>query len=214
MVTGNPVRPEILAVDRGRDHTAARDRLGLPPGRTVVAVFSGSLGSARINEAVRGLVEQWGDRTDLAVHHVVGARDWDVATADPPAVPDGGLWYRAVRYEDRMPDLLAAADVVVSRAGGSTVAELAQVGLGAILVPLPIAPRDHQTANAEVLVRAGAAVRVPDADLDADRLASELAALLDEPGRLAAMAAAAHTLAHPDAAERVAALVEEHARRG
>ena len=214
VVTGNPVRPEILAVDRERDHAAAQRRLGLPPGRTVVAVFSGSLGSGRINRAVRGLVGPWGDRAELAIHHVVGARDWDAAAADLPVMPEGGLWYRAVRYEDRMPDLLAAADIVVSRAGGSTVAELSQVGVGAVLVPLPIAPRDHQTANAEVLVRAGAAVLVPDGELDAGRLATELDALLGQPGRLSAMAAAAHTLARPDAAKRVAALVEEHARRG
>jgi len=213
VVTGNPVRPEILAVDRARDRPAASGRLGLPADRTVIAVFSGSLGSHRINEAVRGLVEQWAARRDLAIHHVIGAREWDAAEADPPVVADDGLWYRAVRYEDRMPDLLAAADLVVSRAGGSTIAELAQIGLGAILVPLPIATRDHQTANAEVYVRAGAAVRVPDDELDADRLGAELDGLLGEPGRLDAMAAAARTLAHPDAAHRVAALVEEHARR-
>ncbi len=81
-------------------------------------------------------------------------------------------------------------------------------------MPLPIATRDHQTANAEALVAEGAAVRVPDAELDADRLEAVLSPLLDEPGRLDAMAAAAHHLAHPDAAQLVAALVEEHARRG
>jgi UDP-N-acetylglucosamine--N-acetylmuramyl-(pentapeptide) pyrophosphoryl-undecaprenol N-acetylglucosamine transferase len=218
VITGNPVRPEILAVDRARDRGPARDRLGLPRGRIVVAVFSGSLGSRRINQAVQGLAERWSTRRDIAIHHVIGARDWDAA-ADPTSIdPDGDgdgdhVWYRAVRYEDRMPDLLAAADVVVSRAGGSTIAELAQVGIGAVLVPLPIATRDHQTFNAEVLVRAGAAVRVPDDEFDVTRLEAELNRLLAEPGRLAAMATAAHTLAHPDAAQRVAALVEEHARR-
>ena len=221
VVTGNPVRPEILAVDRARDRGMARQRLGLPADRLVVAVFSGSLGSRRINQAVQGLVERWGLRADIAIYHVIGARDWDAAeleaeghvqTRGPSG--SGRVWYRAVRYEDRMPDLLAAADVIVSRAGGSTFAELAQVGLASILVPLPIATRDHQTANAEVLVRAGAAVRVPDAEFDTDRLEAELDRLLADPGRLDAMAAAAHTLAHPDAAARVAALVEEHARRG
>ncbi len=102
----------------------------------------------------------------------------------------------------------------VGRAGGSTVAELTTVGLGSVLVPLPIATRDHQTANAEALVAVGAAVRMPDAELDADRLDAVLSPLLAEPGRLDAMAAAAHRLAHPDAAARVAALAEEHARRG
>jgi UDP-N-acetylglucosamine--N-acetylmuramyl-(pentapeptide) pyrophosphoryl-undecaprenol N-acetylglucosamine transferase len=220
VVTGNPVRPEMLAVDRHRDRQAARDRLGVPADRTIVAVFSGSLGSRRINRAVQGLAGRWSGRGDIAIHHVIGARDWDAAdagaldsTPDPILDPIlDTLWYRAVRYEDRMPDLLTAADVVVSRSGGSTVAELAQVGLGAILVPLPIATRDHQTANAEVLVRAGAAVRIPDDEFDTDRLEIELSRLLDEPGRLDAMAIAAQTLSHPDAAARVAALVEAHAR--
>jgi undecaprenyldiphospho-muramoylpentapeptide beta-N-acetylglucosaminyltransferase len=214
VVTGNPVRPEILAVHRPADTPAARQRLDLPLDRIVVAVFSGSLGSRRINQAVRGLAQRWGSRSDLAIHHVVGAREWDADDAESVELPAGGLVYRQVRYEDRMPDLLAAADVAVCRAGGSTVAELAQVGLGAILVPLPIATRDHQTANAEVLVRAGAAVRVPDADFDTNRLENELKTLLAEEGTLAAMANAAHVLAHPDAAARVAALAEEHARHG
>ena len=220
VVTGNPVRPEILAVDRPSGTAAARQRLDIPLDRIVIAVFSGSLGSRRINEAVQGLARRWSNRNDLAIHHVVGAREWDAndAPVDPEPAPGdgaaGGLWYRRVRYEERMPDLLAAADVAVCRAGGSTVAELAQVGLGAILVPLPIAPRDHQRANAEVLVRAGAAVRIPDDELDAERLGGELDTLLAEEGTLTAMAVAARSLAHPDAAARVAALAEEHARRG
>jgi undecaprenyldiphospho-muramoylpentapeptide beta-N-acetylglucosaminyltransferase len=215
VVTGNPVRAEIIAVDRARDRDAARDALGLPRDRTVVAVFSGSLGSTRVNQAVTGLAERWRDRGDLAIHHAVGDRDWDPA-AEADRAPDapGGLVYRRVRYEDHVEHLYAAADVFVGRAGGSTVAELTTVGLGGILVPLPIATRDHQTANAEALVTVGAAVRIPDAELDIDRLERELSRLLDEPGRLAAMAAAAHRLAHPDAAARVAALAEEHARRG
>jgi undecaprenyldiphospho-muramoylpentapeptide beta-N-acetylglucosaminyltransferase len=217
VVTGNPVRPEILAVDRARDRMGAREALALPADRRVIAVFSGSLGSSRVNRAVEGLAERWRDRDDLAIRHAVGARDWDAAPsvdaagAAPDAQP---LVYQRVRYEDHVELLYAAADVFVGRAGGSTVAELATVGLGSVLVPLPIATRDHQTANAEALVAVGAAVRVPDDELDTDRLERELSSLLAEPGRLDAMADAAHRLAHPDAAARVAALAEEHARRG
>jgi UDP-N-acetylglucosamine--N-acetylmuramyl-(pentapeptide) pyrophosphoryl-undecaprenol N-acetylglucosamine transferase len=217
VLTGNPVRPEVLAVERDRDRHAGREQLDLPQDRVVLAVFSGSLGSRRINEAVQELARRWADRDDLAVHHVVGAREWDalggVGDDGSTVLGDGsGLLYRRVRYEDRMPVLLGSADLAICRAGGSTVAELAVVGLGAILVPLPIATRDHQTANAAPLVRAGAAVLVPDAELDTDRLEAELSPLLAEPGRLDAMARAARTLATPDAAERVADLVEQHAR--
>jgi UDP-N-acetylglucosamine--N-acetylmuramyl-(pentapeptide) pyrophosphoryl-undecaprenol N-acetylglucosamine transferase len=93
-------------------------------------------------------------------------------------------------------------------------AELAAVGIPSVLVPLPGAPGDHQTRNAEVFVAAGAAVMVPDAELDTDRLAAELDRLLAEPARLAAMGDAARTLGRADAAARVADLVEEVARGG
>jgi UDP-N-acetylglucosamine--N-acetylmuramyl-(pentapeptide) pyrophosphoryl-undecaprenol N-acetylglucosamine transferase len=224
VVTGNPVRPEILAVDRARDREESRRQLQLPPDRTVIGVASGSLGSTRVNQAVAGLAQQWADRDDLAIYHAVGARDWDAASdasdSSDPARSEGsdgdeaGLVYRRVRYEDHVERLYAAADIYVGRAGGSTVAELTVVGLGSVLVPLPIAPRDAQTANAEALVAVGAAVRVPDAELDAERLAAELTPLLSSPATLVDMATAAHSLAHPDAARRVADLAQRHARHG
>jgi UDP-N-acetylglucosamine:LPS N-acetylglucosamine transferase len=132
--------------------------------------------------------------------------------ADLPVPAPGGLSYTAVEFEDRMPDLLAAADVAVCRAGGSTVAELAVVGVPAVFVPLPIAPGDHQAKNAAALVAAGAAVLVRDGELTADRLADELDALLSDPDHLATMGKAAQSVARPDAADLVAAQVEQHAR--
>jgi UDP-N-acetylglucosamine--N-acetylmuramyl-(pentapeptide) pyrophosphoryl-undecaprenol N-acetylglucosamine transferase len=101
----------------------------------------------------------------------------------------------------------------VCRAGGTTVAELAVVGLPAVLVPLPGAPGDHQTANAAALVRAGAAVLVPDHELTAERLAAELTPLVADSDRLARMGEAARSCAVPDAANRVAMLLDRHARR-
>ena len=211
-VTGNPVRPEILAVDRRAGRDGARTELGLPPDRLAVGVFGGSLGARRINMAVVDALGVWADRRDLAVRHVVGERDWDLVTDALPALPDGGIVYQQVRYEERMDLLMAAVDLLVGRAGGTTVAELAAVGLPAVLVPLPIAPGDHQTANGRALERAGAAVVVPDAELDGPRLVAEVDRLLGDPRRLDAMAAAAARCARRDAADRVAALVERHAR--
>jgi UDP-N-acetylglucosamine:LPS N-acetylglucosamine transferase len=213
VVTGNPVRPEILAVDRSGDRTAARSALGIPADRTVVVAFGGSLGARRINRAVAGLVERWADRSDLAVRHVVGERDWDDDTARGEE-RDGanGILYRPVRYEDDMPTTLAAADLVVARAGATTVAELAVLGLPSVLVPLPIATADHQTANARHLVDLDAARLVPDAELDVDRLEAEVAPLVADPAALARMGEGARRLGRADAADRVAALVEEHAR--
>jgi undecaprenyldiphospho-muramoylpentapeptide beta-N-acetylglucosaminyltransferase len=213
VVTGNPVRPEVLAVDRTRDRASARQARRLPADRTVLVAFGGSLGARRINRALTALVGRWETRQDLAVHHVVGERDWDDPTArGEERTGEGGILYRPVRYEDDMPTVLAAADLVLARAGATTVAELAVIGLPSVLVPLPIATADHQTANARALVDRGAARLVPDAALDPDRLAAELGPLLADPAALAAMGAAAHEVGRPDAAERVADLVEEHAR--
>ena len=217
VVTGNPVRQEILDVDRSpTGRAAARAELGLPEGRRVLAVFGGSLGALRLNTAVLGALEAWADRQDLAVRHVVGERDWSLVTGQVadrvPAV--GGLFYQPVRYDDQRELSLAAADLAVSRAGGNTVAELAAVGLPSVLVPLPGAPGDHQTANARNLSDAGAAVLVTDTEMSAPRLIAEVDGLLGDPVRLEAMEVAASRSARRDAAEAVAALVEAHARRG
>lgn len=211
--TGNPVRAEILAVDRGpAGRAAARARLGIPGRRRVVAVFGGSLGALRLNDAVLGALGAWAGRHDLALRHVVGERDWPSVIERSPQLPAGGLFYQPVSYDERRELSLAAADLVVSRAGGNTVAELAAVGLGSVLVPLPGAPGDHQTANARYLAELGAAVVVPDADLTSARLVSEVEGLLDAPMRLASMADAARANSRRDAAEAVAELVEIHAR--
>jgi undecaprenyldiphospho-muramoylpentapeptide beta-N-acetylglucosaminyltransferase len=214
-LTGNPVRQEVLAVDRSPGgRMAARETLGLPAEATVVVAFGGSLGARSINRSVLGLAQAWQDRKELAIYHVVGSRDWEMMTEARPVLPDDGLWYRQVRYEDRMELVYAAADVAVCRAGASTVAELAVVALPAVLIPLPGAPNDHQTANARALVDAGAARLVPDREATTERLAEELGALMDGSTR-AAMAAAALSVAHPAAATDVARLVERvGGRRG
>lgn len=213
VVTGNPVRDEILAVDRSPAGRAmARRTLGLPVDRQLVAVFGGSLGALRLNNAVLGALGTWAERNDLALRHVVGERDWALVTGRVPALPAGGLVYQPVRYDDSRELSLVAADLVVSRSGGNTVAELAAVGLPSVLIPLPGAPGDHQSANARYLSGAGAAVLVPDDMFSAARLLSEVDGLLADPKRLARMADVAAGTSRRDAAEAVAALVEAHAR--
>jgi undecaprenyldiphospho-muramoylpentapeptide beta-N-acetylglucosaminyltransferase len=213
VVTGNPVRPEVLAIDRARDAEAARTKLDVEPGRRLVLIFGGSLGALRINRAAVEAARRWAGRSDLHVRHVVGSRDWDEITGGGPPVPPGApLRYEALEYDDDMPTSLAAADVAVCRSGASTSFELLAAGLPAVVVPSPFVTADHQTANAGHLAAAGAAVVVPDAELDGDRLAGEVEALLGAPDRLAAMAAAAKAAARPRAADEIAALAEAHAR--
>lgn len=211
-VTGNPVRPEFLERAADRDPAGARRTLGLPNDGPVVAVFAGSLGARRINNAVWGALGGSLELCDghVTVHHVIGARDWE----SRPEVPDTGpaVDYRPVRYEDRMAELMDAADLVVCRAGGTTVAELAVMGTPSILVPLPIATRDHQSANAAELVSVGAAVAVPDDQMDPMRFAAEVSTLLSDRSRLEAMGEAALGAGHPRAAAAVVDLLERHGR--
>jgi len=204
VVTGNPVRAAVVAVERQPS-----------PDHPLVAVFGGSLGARRINEATAELYGLWRDRDGLVIHHVSGSAGHEAAEAAWLAARRDGdrLDYRLLRYEDDMPGLYATTTIAVCRAGATTVAELAAAGVPSVLVPLPGAPGDHQTRNAEALVAAGAAVLVTDADCTGARLAAELEPLLADPARLEAMAAAARTLARPDAADDLAALVEAAATR-
>ena len=207
VVTGTPVREEVLGATRTAGcRAASRRRLGIPEGRRVVAVTGGSLGARRVNEAVLDLASRWAGRSDVAIHHAVGRRDW-------PARQGRALSYRAVEYEEDVPALLSAADVWVGRAGGTTLAELTDVGVPSVLVPLPMAPHDHQAVGARRLEAAGGCVVVPDAECTGERLAAELTRLLDDEVALARMGAAAAGAGHRDASDRIAALVEDAAGR-
>jgi undecaprenyldiphospho-muramoylpentapeptide beta-N-acetylglucosaminyltransferase len=201
-LTGNPVRPEF------------RDLARRPQQPPLVAAFGGALGAATINRAVLGLYERWRDRLDVAVHHVTGPRNEAECSARLDALrrPGDALAYTLVGYEEHMPEVMARASVAVCRAGAGTVAELTAAGLPAVLVPLPGAPSDHQRRNARTLADGGAAVVVPDDECDAQRLDDVLSDLLRDPDRLEAMSRRARALARPDAAARLADLVEEVAR--
>lgn len=205
--TGNPVRPEILAVagEPGLDREAARSRLGIEPTRQLVVVFGGSLGARRMNDAVVSALPELADRGDLAIRHVIGRRDFAELE---PAAHDGRLTYDAIEYEDDMATVLAAADLVICRSGATTCAELAVIGRAAVLVPLPGAPGDHQTANARALERVGGAEVIPDSIFDGPLLVATLERLLREPELVARMGEAATTIARPDAAAAVVDLVE------
>jgi len=218
VVTGAPVREEIArsACPDDAARSRAREVLGLPAGRLVVGAVGGSLGSKRINEAVIGLSQLWAHRSDVALYHVVGQRDstWASRAVTPrgAGTDHDGLCYVQVPYEQRMALFYQAADLVVARAGASTVAELAVVGVPAILVPLPGAPGDHQRANAGVLERAGAAVVISDSECTGRRLATEIDVLATQRSRLVAMGRAAAAVGRADAVSAVAALARAHAR--
>lgn len=194
-VVGRPVDPAFTATTRDE----ARAAYGIADGERVVSIFGGSLGAGTLNAAAAAAFGD-GAPPGVVVLHVTGRGKLSgVAPADG---------YRVFEYCDRMPLLLAAADLVVCRAGGS-VFEVAAAGRPAVLVPWPGATADHQRRNARPFATAGAAVVVEDAELDGPRLRAEIAVLLGDPEGLAAMGEAMSRLARPHAARDVADAVLE-----
>ncbi len=205
-LTGAPVRREILGIDRLGDRHSARTQLRLPGDRFVVAVFGGSLGAQRLNEVVSAAVERLADRKDLAVYHVVGERN--LAGAAPGRDGSHGILYRVLGYEDRMPLVYAAADLMLTRAGAATIAELATVGMPALIVPWPGAAENHQVDNARELSDHHAAVMIAEVDLTVDRLITEIAELTANPVRLVEISAAAAAIGARHRSGALADLIE------
>ena len=204
VVTGNPVRRSVVEVAQSPSAVSAP----WEPGRFAVVIFGGSLCSLRINTAVWEAMPELARRGDVVVYHVVGRRDWP----EQPSLGVDAAAYRAVPYDDDLPVALAQADLVVSRAGGSTVAELAVLGVASVLIPLPIAPNDHQRHNAAALEAVGAARVVDDADFDGQRLIREIDRAVAD--GVATAGDAARSVGRPDAADSVAQLVVARARKG
>ncbi len=187
-VVGRP----IPAAHLGAGKAEGRARFGLPPDAPVLAVFGGLAGAQALNEFA---VEAFGEHGP-AVLHVSGERDYDAVR---PRVHRGD--YVLVPSTDHFGAALAAADLAISRAGG-TVWELAAAGTPAILVPYPHATADHQTSNAQHFARGGGAIVVDQSELA--RIPALAEELLADPARLARMREAMLALAEPDAAEVVA----------
>ena len=194
--TGNPVRAEFLAAARH-----VRDSEGT--GGKNLLVFGGSRGAATLNAAVSEAAAAWNERTDLSGLIQTGGADHPKVAAAFAA--GGGGRFTVVPYIDDMATALHQADLVVSRAGAMTLAELQCVGRPAVLVPFPFATDDHQLHNAEDCARSGAAVVLKDADCDGPGLLRIVFELLDDPDRLSEMGQAAAALARPEAADAIAA---------
>lgn len=208
VVTGYPVRPEL----KQWDPQQARARFGIAPTEKVLLVFGGSKGAHSINQAVLAHLPRL-----LSLCHVVhisGELDWALVQAAAAGLPAG----QANRYHtfpylhEEMGAALAAADLVVSRAGASTLGEFPLFGLPAILVPYPYAWR-YQRVNAEHLCANGAAVMLVDADLN-EKLADVVSGVMENPSQMSAMRTAMHSLATPDPALQLAGLLRELAESG
>ena len=203
VVTGTPVRGEFDRFTR----EIARAEMGIPDDLPLVVSVWGSLGSGHMNEKMLELLPLLRGQKDFRLIHAVGSRDWAdfteklAALALDPA--DCGVEIREYIYD--MPRVMAAADLILCRAGASTLSELSYTGKPAILVPSPNVTNHHQERNARVLERAGGAKVLLEGEFDAASLREEIRDLLADPARLAAMSAAMRSLAVPEATDRICA---------
>ncbi len=194
-VVGNPVRPEIAGLAAPEDRFRGRE------GASRLLVLGGSQGARKLNETIPAALARLPAEARPLVRHQCGARHLDATRA---GYEWAGIEADVVPFIEDMADAYGWADLVVSRAGALTLAELAAAGVGAVLVPFPFAVDDHQAVNAQAFVAADAAVMVRESALEAESLAQRLSALLADRRRMTDMAVAARGLAHPDAAERLA----------
>ncbi len=199
-VTGLPVRRELL--DRDRDR--ARSELGVPPDRLLVLSFGGSQGAGSINKAMLTVLKRFaGDR--MFFLHVTGTGNYDsfMKEVNKGINLSGGGNITITSYMHDMPGALAASDLAICRAGAATLAEIAAVGLPAILIPYPHAAENHQEHNARAMEGKGAAVVIRDRDLSGDLLVSELERLTERPETLKEMAGASKGLGRPRALDDI-----------
>lgn len=204
LVVGNPVRPEVFAQAARRD--AVRAELGAGD-RTVILSFGGSLGARRVNEVVADLCA-WEQKNHKPVLHLHATGQYGVELFRDLEKQKGfarGEDLVVKEYINNMPELLAAADLVISRAGALTLAELEAAGRAAVLIPSPNVAENHQYYNALELQKAGAAVVIEEKDLTGEKLVETVSGLLAQPGKLAKMGQSARRLSVDDSLERITA---------
>ncbi len=199
VTTGTPVRPEIMSPPSREE---AAKGFGLDPQKTTVLVTGGSQGARRLNELSAEAANQL--PPDTQVLHIAGALDFERVSQ----IARGSTNLKVLGFCDQMSAAYAVADLVIARAGASSLNEIAMCGLPSILVPYPYAADDHQTRNAEVFSTAGAAELIQESDLDAEKLALLATSILRDLPTRERMAKAARALAIPDAAGRVCAAIE------
>lgn len=200
---GYPLRAAITSFDRGARRPEARAAYRLDDGVSMILVTGGSQGARSLNELSLDLAERWAGRNDVRILLKAGARHHEKVAAALEHNPGRDL-VELVRYIDRMDLAYAAADMAVTRAGAGTVAELAVVGLPAVLVPFPHDEHDEQTHNAAPLVDAGGALLVRDQEATAEIIGPLIDECINDPDKLDAMRAGMRSNAKPDAAAHLA----------
>ncbi|MEX2587277.1 MAG: undecaprenyldiphospho-muramoylpentapeptide beta-N-acetylglucosaminyltransferase [Actinomycetota bacterium] len=214
VLVGNPVRSVLHNFDKSQLAARGREEFGLTPDRPTVLVFGGSQGARSLNQVIIEAYDLWRD-SEVQVLHLCGPKNFEVVDERIASNKLAGdtLVHRVVGYTDSMEMAYACSDVALCRSGASTVAELAAVGLPAVLVPLPISLDDDQRKNAEAVVEVGGGKLVMDCDLEPKAVVEVLTNLLADPDGLRVMSESIGSLHRPHAAQDMADLVSEIAGR-
>ncbi len=205
IVTGNPVRDEVVEAKR----ESALKTFGLEQGKLTLLVAGGSRGARSINEAMLEVYKHFAGRTDIQILHVTGKNEYNniVGTLEQQGidlVQSGNIIIKSYLYN--MPQALAAADLVIFRAGAIGLAEVTARGIPSILVPYPFAAENHQEYNARVLEQQGAAIVILDKELKGSTLITHLEKFLSDPNLLKRMAQRSHAIGKPNSAKQIAEL--------
>ena len=205
-VTGVPVRPGLI--DTGKAEGVAR--FGLSPDRRTIFVFGGSRGASSINRAIVDAVRVLGNREDLQFIIQTGSRDYEYVSKLLAVLPNVCKVYP---YIEDIGYAYAASDLIISRAGAVTIAEVTARGLPAILIPYPYATGRHQDSNASALAEKEAAYVINDSDLSGERLAETIDRIVSDPERMAAMSERSRALGAPEASNQIAMRLVELTRK-
>lgn len=210
VVTGNPVRASIFDATREEGRTM----LGIPDDALMLLVFGGSLGARHINAALCELKDRLLAIDNLYIVHITGPKELETVQHDLALTDEQAKRWQVMGYQNRMGETMAATDMVVSRAGATSLAEISARQIPALLVPFPYATADHQTVNAREYVEAGAAYMVPDAQVETPEFADKLFEMLESPDLRQRMHEAGASFGTRDAAGNLADVVIGAAARG
>ena len=201
--TGNPVRRQVLATTREEGRAYCQ----VPLDARFLVVFGGSLGAQHVNEAICAAKDMLLSRSDLHVRQITGSRDYDMVVSSLQLTDEQAQRWRVIDYEDSMGKVLAAADMVVSRAGSTSLAEISALGIPALLIPFPHARAGEQMQNARVYADRGAAIVFADEDIDSPQFLEALEHFVDDEQARARMHQAAASFEGANAAVYLADLV-------
>ncbi len=219
VVTGNPVRKQILSADR----KMGRENLKIGEDKMVVMGFGGSIGAKKINEAMVHFIKEYALKNHLTVILITGKDKYEetkkqIGEAEKDILEKGKTEKKAgdiilKPYLHNIEDAYGAADLIVCRAGGISLSELTAIGRPAVVIPYPYATNQHQDHNARYLTEVGAAVSISDGDLDGPCLTETIKDLVENETNLQNMAQKSKELGRPDAAESIITLAEDIVRR-